>query len=94
MSHPRFFKNCEAWRKFNTSSEFMTDLYDGKLWQKEWKKYLGVPGNLLLMLNVHWFRVFKHSSYSVGVIYMAIQNLPQSLRFKPENIIIVGSIPG
>ena len=26
----------------------------------EWKKYLDIPGNLLLMSNVDWFRPFKH----------------------------------
>lgn len=55
--------------------------------------YLGIPGKLLLMLNVDWFRPYKHTVYSVGVIYLVIQNLPWTLRFKPE-IIIVGIIPG
>ena len=31
---------------------------------------------------------------SVGVIYLVILNLPRKIRFKPENIIIVGAIPG
>lgn len=46
------------------------------------------------MLNVDWFKPFKHTVYSVGVIYLVIQNLPRTVRFKPENIIIVGTIPG
>ena len=94
MSRPGFFESCEAWREANSSDGFMTDVYDGKLWREEWKRYLEVPGNLLLMLNVDWFRVYKHSSYSIGMIYLVIQNLPRTLRFKPENILIVGSIPG
>ena len=93
-SRPGFFESCEAWRKQGSIMDgFMTDIYDGKLW-KEWKFFLDTPGNLLLMLSVDWFRPFKHTPYSVGVIYVVIQNLPRSLRFKPENIIIVGSIPG
>ena len=91
---PGFIESCEKWRKANSSDGFMTDVYDGKLWKEEWKEYLKVPGNLLLMLNVDWFRVFKHSSYSIGMIYLVIQNLPRELRFKPENILIVSSIPG
>ena len=71
----------------------MTDVYDEKLW-KDWKPYLDIPGNLLLMLNVDWFKPFKHSPYSVGIIYLVILNLPGMTRFKPENIIIVGTIPG
>lgn len=35
----------------------MTDVYDGNLW-KEWDDYLKVTGNLLLMLNVDWFRSY------------------------------------
>jgi hypothetical protein len=92
-SRPGFFASCEAWRSFHTNEGFMTDVYDGKLW-KEWEEYLALPGNILLMLNVDWFRPYKHTVYSVGVIYLAILNLPRTLRFKPENIIIVGTIPG
>ena len=32
--------------------------------------------------------------YSVGVIYLSLNNLPRSLRYRRENIIIVGIIPG
>ena len=93
-ARPGFFETCEAWRKLNTDeSNCLSDVYDGKIW-KDWKFYLDVPGNLLLMLNVDWFRPYKHTVYSVGVIYLVIQNLPRTVRFKPENIIIVGTIPG
>lgn len=82
----------------NTHSGWLTDIYDGQLW-KEWarkdgKPFLDVPGNLLLMMNVDWFRPFKHSTYSIGVIYLVVQNLPRSLRYKLENVIIIGVIPG
>ena len=96
MSRPGFLEQCEAWRKRGCDENFMTDVYDGKIW-KDWQKvsvpYLEVPGNLLV-LNVDWFRPFKHTPYSPGVIYLVIQNLPRTVRFKPENIIIVGTIPG
>ena len=32
--------------------------------------------------------------YSTGVIYLTILNLPRNERYKPENIIVVGIIPG
>ena len=32
--------------------------------------------------------------YSVGVIYLVILNLPREERYKLENIIVVGIIPG
>ncbi len=46
------------------------------------------------MTNVDWYQPFKNSPYSVGVIYLAILNLPREERFKQENIILVGVIPG
>lgn len=55
--------------------------------------YLEVPGNLALMLNIDWFQPFDHTKYSIGVIYLVIQNLPRSMQFRPENI-IVSTIPG
>ena len=32
--------------------------------------------------------------YSVGVIYLVIMNLPRVVRYKQENVLIVGIIPG
>lgn len=46
------------------------------------------------MLDVDWFQPFKHSPYSVGVIHLALMNLPRGERFKRENITVVGIIPG
>ena len=46
------------------------------------------------MLNVDWFQPFEHSTYSLGVIYLVILNLPRELRFKIENVLLVGVVPG
>ena len=90
----------EEWKKNRSHAVngFLTDVTNGRLW-KEWAvkdgtQFLGVPGNMLLMLNVDWFLPFEHTQYSVGVIYLVIQNLPRIVRFRPENIIIVCTIPG
>ena len=45
-------------------------------------------------MNVDWFQPYKHSPYSVGAIYLAMMNLPREERYKQENIIIAGIIPG
>lgn len=45
-------------------------------------------------MNIDWFQPYKHLNYSVGVIYLTIMNLPRSLRYKRENILLVGIIPG
>ena len=52
--------------------------------------FLSQPNNLSLMLNVD---SFDETPYSAGVIYF-VQNLPRSERFKFENIILAGIIPG
>ena len=47
--------------------------------------------NLALMLNVDWLNPYKHSPYSVGAIYLVVL---RSERYKLENLLIVGIIPG
>ena len=67
-----------------------------------WRNFKGPDGsrftsyrrNLALMMNVDWFQPFKHSPYSVGVIYLAVMNLPRAERFKRRNIIVVRILPG
>ena len=100
VSRPNFIQQCDEWRKLctNIPHGYLTDVFDGRLWH-EWGKqsnisFLDVPGNLLFMLNIDWFQPFEHTQYSVGVIYLVIQNLPRAVRFKPENVIIVSTIPG
>ena len=56
--------------------------------------FLAVPNNFGLMLNVDWFQPPKHGSNSIGVIDMVVMNLPREERFKTENLIVVGIIPG
>ena len=43
-----------------------------------------------LMVNVDWFQPYKHTTCSVGAIYLTIMNLPRSIRFKRENVILIG----
>ena len=76
----------------------LTDVYDGAIWKAFQvvanKPFLQVPNNLCMKLNLDWFNPFEHIQYSVGVIYLVVENLPRSERSKLENIIIVGTIPG
>ena len=46
------------------------------------------------MLNLDWFQPYDLSTYSVGVLYLVILNLPRAIRFKPENVLIAGVILG
>lgn len=100
VSRPNFLEQCEEWRQLCTGVPhgYLTDVFDSRLWQ-EWTwhdkfSFLDTPGNFHFMLNIDWFQPFQHTQYSVGVIYLVIQNLPRAVRFKPENVIIVSTIPG
>ena len=58
------------------------------------RPFLKLSNNLCLKLNLNWFNPFKHIQYSVGILYFVVENLPRSERYKLENIIIAGAIPG
>uniref|UniRef100_A0A1A7YTN3 Transposase domain-containing protein n=1 Tax=Iconisemion striatum TaxID=60296 RepID=A0A1A7YTN3_9TELE len=77
---------------------FLADVYDGQVWKEHQyingEPFLAEPNNFALMLNVDWFQPFKNAPYSVGAIYLVILNLPREERFKEENMILVGLIPG
>lgn len=98
LNKPGFLASCEKWRERQTSPGWLSDVYDGRLWN-EWMNFngvpfLSVPGNLALMINLDWFQPYDHTQYSIGVMYIVVQNLPREERFKPENILIVSTIPG
>ena len=69
----------------------MMEQYDQKV---NGRSFFQLPNTLSLVLNIDWFNPFKHIEYSVGVIYLVIGNLPRSERYKMENVIVVGVMPG
>lgn len=98
LLRPGFIEKCEQWKHRNVSAGCIDDVYDGNIW-KEFLTYGGVPFlsapfNFSLSLNVDWFQPFKNTTYSVGALYIAIQNLPRKERFLSENIILLGVMPG
>ena len=92
---PGFLDSCEMWRSKMPPDGYLTDIYDGNVWS-EYKAngFLKAPYCYLLTLNLDWFQPFTHVEYSVGAIYLALQNLPQEERYKEENIVLVGMLPG
>ena len=95
-----FLNNCEHWRDRMSSmpQSYLGDIYDGRVWREFTSssagEFLVSPQCYLLTLNVDWFQPFIHTQYSVGAIYLTVQNLPRNQRYKDENIILVGIIPG
>jgi len=93
-----FVVKCEQWHSRASKEGYLCDVYDGRVWHTfnstERNNFLSSPHNYLLTLNIDWFEPYKRSVYSVGAIYLSIQNLPREDRYKPENILLVGIIPG
>ena len=95
-----FLDGCEVWRdrKSFIPHSFLGDIYDGHVWHEFTSEskglFLEAPYCYLLTLNVDWFQPFTHTQYLVGAMYLTVQNLPRAERYKEENVILVGIIPG
>lgn len=92
-----FIEQCESTRNMFSESG-LSDVYDGTIW-KDFMTIDDVPFLLQsncygLLLNIDWLQPYKHTQHSVGVIYIVILNLPRVVRFKRENVILFGVIPG
>ena len=95
LNRPGFWEKCQEWRHKSVPENMMADVHHGKLWKEMAKDgFLSNLNGLALMLNVDWFKPYKHSPGSVGVIYMVVMNLPRAERYKIENVIVVGILPG
>lgn len=83
----------------------MSDIYDGDVW-KTFPSQCNIPNpsqfftpenadsHLGIIINLDWFQPFDSSVYSCGLIYGAICNLPRDVRFKKENMLTLGILPG
>ena len=91
-----FLTDIEHWRSRAPVENVLSDIYDGNVWKELSApgQFLSVPYSLSLRLNIDWFKIYKHVNYSMGLIYLVIENLPRHKRFKLDNVIIVGCIPG
>ena len=99
MQKPGFWDLCNQWRSnFQLNSDVYRDIYDGQVWKDflnyKDKPFLNNQHSLALMFNCDWFQPYDHTTYSVGALYLVVINLPRAIRYKIENIIFVGIIPG
>jgi hypothetical protein len=95
----------EVSRSWTQGAAKVTDMIFGKALREllgpDGRPFMAAPAGelrLAFTLNVDWFNPFgrrtagKHAS--VGGIYMVCMNLPIHLRYRVENIYLVGIIPG
>ena len=96
LSRSEFQECCVSWRKRQMPPNSFGDIYDGKVWKDftfSWSSDVDSI-DLALMLNCDWFQPFKRwSNVSIGVFDAVVANLPRSMRFKPENILLIGILP-
>ena len=98
VQKPGMLDLLNHWKSRIIPNGVMADIYDGEVWQSflkvDGKDFLMSRYGIGLLISVDWFQPFKHVQYSVGVISLVILNLPRCLRYRRENLIIVGIIPG
>ena len=98
LIRPGFYTLCCQWKTEESTSGLLKDVFDGNLWREfrfiDDQPFLDGDLGLGLILNIDWFQPYKLTNYSVGVIFLAVMNLPRTIRYKRENIILVGIIPG
>lgn len=98
LSREGVIEQCDLWKGRNAPDNLYADIYDGDVW-KEFHKVNGEPFLLgdhgyALMCNIDWFQPYsRRSDVSVGALYLTLLNLPREVRFRKENVIIVGIIP-
>lgn len=86
VSRKNFIQACQHWRQRNIPSDIFADIYEGQVWQNllviDGESFLANDEdiNLCLMLNIDWFNPFDELPYSVGAMYLTVQNLPWSER--------------
>lgn len=97
LLRPGFAELCQSW-KLREAPDMLEDVYDGKIWKEfqvvDGQPFLSGDWGIGLMINVDWFQPYKHTNCSVGAIYLTIMNLPRSVRFRRENVILIGILPG
>ncbi|KAL1931077.1 hypothetical protein VTP01DRAFT_10214 [Rhizomucor pusillus] len=100
FARPGFEQEINHWRQRVVLRHSFFDVYDGAVWNPipepddPEMPFVQHRPSILFTLNVEWFRPFRTSQYSCGAVYLTINNLPRSQRFKTNNIILVGVIPG
>ena len=99
LLRPGFCEDCDHWKNRAPSDhDILRDVYDGKVWKQfqhvNGIPFLAAPYNYALTINIDWFQPYTHTVSSVGAIYISIMNLPRHKRYKRNNSLLIGIIPG
>lgn len=92
------FKELLFAKPLSFDDGILRDIQDGYVFKnfkdKDGENYFVDKRDIGVMMNLDWFNPFENSEYSLGAMYFAFLNLPRKDRFKWENILLLGIIPG
>jgi hypothetical protein len=102
---PGFENSLRHWVNRSSYDDILCDIYDGEIWKTFKDEPFGedsalffcnekADSHLGLIVNLDWFQPFDGVSHSTGVLYASIANLPRDIRFKRENMLVLGILPG
>jgi len=102
LRRPGFENSLRHWINRSSSDELLSDIYDGQVWRTlkdddnstNFFRPDVADSHIGIMLNLDWFQPYEATTYSTGVIYAAICNLPRDMLFKRENMLNLGILPG
>jgi len=93
------YKQVFIWRtvtthRFNrqrTNDDSVGDIYDGALYRQHWDSgFLKDYRNISFIYNTDGVPIFKSSKYSLWPLFLAINELPYSERFRRDNMLLAG----
>ena len=78
---PGFEAKIEEWRTRTHVEDTFFDVFDSDMWHqfpaRNGSPFIDQHRSLLLTMNIDWFGPFTNSTYSVGAIYLTVNNLPR-----------------
>ena len=92
-----FYSNCQLWHNRVVENDCLNEIYDGLIWKQFFDASISSFNSeysFAFALNVDWFQPYTHTTASIGAIYLTVLNLPRYIRYKRENVILLGIIPG
>jgi len=104
-ARPGWEESMRKWVNREVGNGIYSDLYDGSVWRElpanchcpQAEKFFcqeRADSNLGFILNLDWFQPFEGTTHSTGVLYLVVANLPREERYRQENTLIVGILPG
>ena len=73
------------------TNDDLGDIYDGALYRQHWDSgFLKDHRNISFIYNTDGVPIFKSSKYSLWPLFLAINELPYSQRFRRDNMLLAG----